>query len=354
MPVTRHHPLLADRRCGRSRSATVAPPFRAGLHGRSATARTGRGRRRAALDRLRHFDSREPVAPTGAQPRSCPCANPVRTLALGHPRGAESGSRVVGVHSGSCAALARPKRSPRSCDVPSCHTRRAARERLGVASDQGRAPRQHRAQSLTEGRPARPRDHRLRRHRHAAARQRVARRPRHRSSSASGVRRRRASSGRSSACSTSGCRSSPGSEINDDPYDAGLVARASPGRRPRRRHTDRVGAPRPSLRREARDTRHVDRRPDRRGRPDQGRRGPLPLRRAHDPLRARPAHEPRHLLDQRASRPRRAHPGRSAQRARGARRADPGLQDPAPARRGARSRRRTPRTTPTAGASSRR
>ena len=35
------------------------------------------------------------------------------------------------------------------------------------------------------------------------------------------------------------------------------------------------------------------------------------------------------LLDQRAARPRRAHPGRSAQRARGARRADPRLQDPA-------------------------
>ena len=42
------------------------------------------------------------------------------------------------------------------------------------------------------------------------------------------------------------------------------------------------------------------------------------------------------LRDQRAPRPRRAHPGRSAQRARGARRADPRLQDPAAARRHAR------------------
>ena len=43
-----------------------------------------------------------------------------------------------------------------------------------------------------------------------------------------------------------------------------------------------------------------------------------------------------HLRDQRAARPRRAHPGRSAQRARGARRADPRLQDPPAARRRAR------------------
>ena len=95
---------------------------------------------------------------------------------------------------------------------------------------------------------------------------------------------------------------------------------------------DRVGAPRAPLRREARHPRHVDRRPHRRGRPDQGRRGPLPLRRADHPLRPRPAHQPRHLRDQRAPRPRRAHPGRPAQRARGARRPDPRLQDPPPAR----------------------
>ncbi len=71
------------------------------------------------------------------------------------------------------------------------------------------------------------------------------------------------------------------------PVQPGLAPRLPARRRARRRHADRVGAPRPPLRREARDARHVDRRPHRRGGPDQGRRGPLPLRRADDPLRAR-------------------------------------------------------------------
>ena len=74
---------------------------------------------------------------------------------------------------------------------------------------------------------------------------------------------------------------------------------------------DRLGAPHRALRREARDARHVDRGPDRRGRPDQGRRGPLPLRRARALLRPRAAGEPRHLRHQRAARPRRADPGRA-------------------------------------------
>ena len=47
-----------------------------------------------------------------------------------------------------------------------------------------------------------------------------------------------------------------------------------------RRDADRLGAPLGALRREARHARHHDRRPHRRDRPDQGRRGPLPLRRA--------------------------------------------------------------------------
>ena len=59
--------------------------------------------------------------------------------------------------------------------------------------------------------------------------------------------------------------------------------------------------------------------------------GPLPVRRADDALRPDPAHEPRHLRDQRAARPRRAHPGRPVQRAGRARRPDPRLPDP-PAR----------------------
>ena len=83
-----------------------------------------------------------------------------------------------------------------------------------------------------------------------------------------------------------------GSEINDDPYDPISQHAAAARRRARRRDADRVGAPRPALRREARHARHVDRRPHRRGRPHQGRRGPLPLRRAHHPLRPRAAHQP--------------------------------------------------------------
>ena len=138
------------------------------------------------------------------------------------------------------------------------------------------------------------------------------------------------------ACSTSGCRSSPAARSTTTRTRPVSHARPRPRRRARRRHADRVGAPRPPLRREARHARHVDRRPHRRGRPDQGRRGSLPLRRAHDPLRPRAAHQPRHLRHQRAARPRRAHPGRSAQRARRARRADPRLQDPPAARRAAR------------------
>ena len=63
----------------------------------------------------------------------------------------------------------------------------------------------------------------------------------------------------------------------------------------RRRHPDRLDPARPPLRGEARDARHHDRRPHRRGRPDPGRRGPLPVRRADPPLRPDPARQPRHL-----------------------------------------------------------
>ena len=99
---------------------------------------------------------------------------------------------------------------------------------------------------------------------------------------------------------------------------------------------------------------HHDRRPDRRSGPDQSRRGQLPLGRADDPLRPYPAHEPRHLLHQRAARPCRAHPGRPAQHHGRARRADPRLPHPPAARRLSSSPAPTPRTTPTAAASSRR
>ena len=114
-------------------------------------------------------------------------------------------------------------------------------------------------------------------------------------------------------------------------------------RRAGRRHAELewIGRDAP-LRREAGDAGHHDRRPHRRGGPDQGRRRPLPLRRADDPLRPDPAHEPRHLLHQRAARPCRAHPGRPAQHHGRARRADPRLPHP-PAARRVRRRQREPR-----------
>ena len=93
---------------------------------------------------------------------------------------------------------------------------------------------------------------------------------------------------------------------------------------------------------------------DRRGRPDQGRRGPLPVRRADPPLRADPARQPRDRRDQRAARPRRADPGRPAQHPRGARRPDPRLHRSACRSTCSWSRRPTRRTTPRAAGSSRR
>ncbi len=105
---------------------------------------------------------------------------------------------------------------------------------------------------------------------------------------------------------------------------------------------DRLAAARPTLRREAGHAGHHHRRSDRRGRPDQGRRRPLPVGRADHPLRPAAAHPSRHLRHQRAARPRRAHPGRPAQHHGGARRPDPRLQDP-PAARPVRDRLRQPR-----------
>ena len=133
-----------------------------------------------------------------------------------------------------------------------------------------------------------------------------------------------------------------GGELNDDPVRPDQPRRPGRRRRARRRDADRLAAARPALRGEARDARHHDRRPDRRGRPDPRRRGPLPQRRADAPLRPDPAREPGHLRDQRAARPRRADPGRPAQHPRGARRPDPRLPGP-PAARPVRRRVRQPR-----------
>ena len=120
------------------------------------------------------------------------------------------------------------------------------------------------------------------------------------------------------------------------PLPPGLALRPRPGRRARRGHARRLGAPLAALRREAGHARHLHRRPHRRGRPDQDRRGPLPERRAGAALRPHPAGQPRHLRHQRAARPLRADPGRAAQHPRGARRPDPRPPHPAAARRHAR------------------
>ncbi|CAA9567003.1 MAG: Magnesium chelatase, subunit ChlI, partial [uncultured Thermomicrobiales bacterium] len=112
------------------------------------------------------------------------------------------------------------------------------------------------------------------------------------------------------------------------PAGADLEGRPRPDRRARRRDPGRVDRARPPLRREAGDPGHDDRRPDRRGRPDQGRRGALPLRRVDHLLRPDPAHQPRRLHPQRAAGPGGADPGRFAQHHGRARRPNPGVQDP--------------------------
>ena len=104
-------------------------------------------------------------------------------------------------------AATRPHHA-RECHVPSCHARRAPRQRLGVAPGQGRVAGQ-RDSRARGGRAARRRRDRLRGHRHPAARERAARRPRRHLPRRARARPRRASSARSSGCSTSGCRSSP-------------------------------------------------------------------------------------------------------------------------------------------------
>ena len=123
-----------------------------------------------------------------------------------------------------------------------------------------------------------------------------------------------------------------GCEIHDHPFRpicARCVALVA-------EHGDAVPDPldraRRPVRGEARDTRHVRRRPDRRRRPDPRRRGALPLRRADDPLRHDPADQPRHRGHQRAARPPRAHPGVAVQHPGGARHPDPRVPDPAAAR----------------------
>ena len=69
-----------------------------------------------------------------------------------------------------------------------------------------------------------------------------------------------------------------GGELNDDPTAPVSPAAKAIVERDGDAHGHRLAAARTPLRREARDPRHHHRRPHRRGRPDQGRRGPLPVR----------------------------------------------------------------------------
>ena len=124
-----------------------------------------------------------------------------------------------------------------------------------------------------------------------------------------------------------------GSELNESPfapftkYARNLAATAG-ARRP-----GRLAPPRGALPREARDARRDDRRPDRRRRPGEGGDAEEDVRgRGGDPLRDRSPDEPRHLRDQRAARPRPAHPGRPPEHPRGA-----GPSDPRASRCGSRS-----------------
>ena len=101
---------------------------------------------------------------------------------------------------------------------PSRNPRRPSRESAGSRVPVKEEIRAQRRRAGRGRRAARRRRARLRGHRAAAARERAARRPRR-------DLPRRARPGEDPhdplahrACSTSGCRSSPGSEINDDPY----------------------------------------------------------------------------------------------------------------------------------------
>ncbi len=124
-----------------------------------------------------------------------------------------------------------------------------------------------------------------------------------------------------------------GTELNDDPLAPISTCGQRLRRRGRRRRAGRVADRRAALQREARDAGRLDRRPARRHRPDQGGDAQAHLRRPRgDPLRHRPAHQPRHLRHQRAARPGAAHPGGPAQHPRGARPADPRLPGAHPAR----------------------
>ena len=204
------------------------------------------------------------------------------------------------------------------------HRARAARVRARAPFAARGDPRQPAGQAgRRRGSLARPA--RLRQHRRTPARARAHRRARRRPA-------RRARAGQDPAPAHRG-----GVARRVDAGDRGQRARRAPlrpdhvgvaaaGRAARRRPAGVVAAPGGALRREAGHPRHLGRRPDRRRRPDEGRGGPHVGRPRHDPLRADPAKPPGHRRDQRAARPRGAHPGRDAQRDGGARHPDPRLR----------------------------
>ena len=109
----------------------------------------------------------------------------------------------------------------------------------------------------------------------------------------------------------------------------------------RRRARNRLDRPRHALRRKACDPRRFSRGPDRRDRSNQGGRGPLPRRRGNDPLRPDPAHQSRHLRDQRAARSDREGASRTVQPDGREGRPDQGLQDSAAGRCGVRGERQS-------------
>ena len=180
-------------------------------------------------------------------------------------------------------------------------------------------------------------------------RERDPRRPGPRASSASAARPRRGWRGCSSACSTSGCRSSRGGELNDDPY-----APVSPAARA---IVERDGDATP-IDWLPRDRRYAEKlaTPDITIADLIGEVDPIKVaegRYLSDELTLHYGLIPRanrgHRRDQRAARPRRADPGRPAQHPRGARRPDPRLHRPAAARPVRGRHRPTRRTTPSRG-----
>ncbi len=136
-----------------------------------------------------------------------------------------------------------------------------------------------------------------------------------------------------------GARWSPAARSTTIPWRRSRPSRAQQVAEQGDATRDRLAAPGRPLRREARHPGRLHRRPDRRRRSHQGRRGPPPGRRVHHPLRPAAAQQPRHLLHQRAARPDGEGAGGAVQRDGGARRPGEGLPGaPAPRRAGGRQR----------------